>query len=313
MFRANNNGVVKVNSIEENPRKPDEKNHITTRLLLRARAGGVVRADVTHADLKNLLVPTGSTCRSPAPSPHSGRLITPRIPPWIRILPHPCPPSPAPLCRALPRPYAGSASRPYAESAVCPCLCVCTIPAPALHVYVAPYTAAAAASEDDGAGGISVRACVGVADSGVPGDQDADIGWDMPVVPNDPALSMRATGVGYWCWFLWRGGHHNGGEPPNDPADPALSMRATGVGYRPWRCKWRCKAGACGVGVDTDNDRDDVEGRRGSKWRTLHLPPYLHLPAHVLFAPPLSVPCVSLICFPVVGVATSRAMDVRAA
>ncbi|KAJ7280644.1 hypothetical protein C8J57DRAFT_1500860 [Mycena rebaudengoi] len=62
-------------------------------------------------------------------------------------------------------------------------------------VYVAPYTAAAAASKDDGAGGISVRACVGVADSGVPGDQDADIGWDIPVVPNDPALSMRATGT----------------------------------------------------------------------------------------------------------------------
>ncbi|KAJ7280657.1 hypothetical protein C8J57DRAFT_1500873 [Mycena rebaudengoi] len=97
---------------------------------------------------------------------------------------------------------------------------------------------------------------------------------------------MRAAGVGYRCWFLWRRGvlvracvavvdgglpdesdASNGGEPPNDPADPALSMRVTGLSYRPWRCKWRCRAGACGVGVDIDNDGDDVEGRRGLKWR----------------------------------------------
>ncbi|KAJ7280671.1 hypothetical protein C8J57DRAFT_1464144 [Mycena rebaudengoi] len=126
--------------------------------------------------------------------------------------------------------------------------------------------------------GISVRACVGVADGGVPGDQDADIGWDMPVVPKDPALlsvlvsvargaSVRACVAVVDGGLLGEPDASNGGEPPNDPADPAPSMRATGVGYRPRRCKLRCRAGACGVGVDMDNDGDDVEdagGRSGA-------------------------------------------------
>ncbi|KAJ7280847.1 hypothetical protein C8J57DRAFT_1564046 [Mycena rebaudengoi] len=92
----------------------------------------------------------------------------------------------------------------------------CTVPA--LRGYVAAYAAAASEENDaGGGGGIDARACVGVpavrvcvavcvsadlgigvavADGGVPGDPDADSGGNVPALPNDPALSMRATGVG---------------------------------------------------------------------------------------------------------------------